>query len=413
MLPWDEAVSQGLCRPSFYKSLLYIRLDGIGDNILSAPLLENMPGVFPNAAITVVCDKSAAALYEHAPMAGKIVPLDKKRLREPEYFREALETLRQCRADVVFSGALSPTAHDCALMLETGLPVISTEVDTSNMPHADKTAFEQKAAVLLPRRRSARMEVERHGDILETLGVTGVSLSPKMWLSGEDFRDAEACWKACGFSPEKTVALFAGGGQPGNRYPWFGEALAGFFAENGYAVAALGGPGDRKVNDAVLTAFADRGVPVANLCAEKSLRRDAAFLRDCRLAFGVDTALAHIACVSGTPLVTLVSGPFFGRFLPYSSNTTVVCLPLACYGCRWKCRYETPHCITGIAPETVRQAVEHVLSRPRGSERKTLFMQSPDRWPGREGGPDWQSPQAFIAAHKSKKIGGLSVVVGR
>ena len=64
--------------------------------------------------------------------------------------------------------------------------------------------------------------------------------------------------------------------------------------------------------------------------------QSAALIKRCRLVIGAETGLAHLACAVGTPNVILLGGGHFGRFMPYAATTTVVCLPLECYGCNWQ-----------------------------------------------------------------------------
>ena len=56
--------------------------------------------------------------------------------------------------------------------------------------------------------------------------------------------------------------------------------------------------------------------------------------------------------------VVIVGGGHFGRFFPYSSLTSIVCLPLECFDCNWHCKYLTPYCTKAIAPEVIIKAVQ-------------------------------------------------------
>ena len=383
------------------KRLLYVRLDGIGDGILACGLLAALPRVFPQAEITVVCDRAAAPLYAHAPMVSGTISLETGKLHEPGYLEEALDRLRACRADLLFSSALSPKRQACELMLGAGLPIVSTAIETANLLPEKKALFEQAVTCLVPVESETRLDMDRHRHMLEELGAPCDGLTPVMWLADEDAAVADRLWRECGFLPEKTVAFFAGSGAEQKNYYRYGEAVAPVFARHGFSVAALGGPGDRRINEENLEAFARHGVPVANLSGKGSLRGDAAFLRDCCFALGADTAMAHMACVFGIPLVALVPGAYSGRFLPYAPNTTAVCLPLECSGCNWNCPYDEPHCVRGILPETLREAVEDRLAQ-RDRPQKTLFMQNPETWTRRESGPGWKSPAEFIQVYKKR-----------
>lgn len=396
--------------PESVNHVLYVRLDGIGDSILSGCLLENLPRLYRRAMVTVVCDKAAAALYQHAPGVQGVLALDKNGLFDESLMHKALSAIAALDADVIFNGVISPTADACALMEGSGLPIVTTEVDTANISLRVKERFEARAAKVVPLQPGPHTELDRYISLLEGLGVPVAAAKPRMWLTDADTRAAGEFWRECGFAPEKTVALFAGGGVSAKSYFRYGDALGELFAREGLHVAALGGPRDNEVNAANLAAFARCGVPVANFCGKGNMRTDAAFLRDCALAVGADTALAHAACAVDTPLAVLLPGVHGNRFFPYAENTVAICLPLECYNCNWKCRYKRAYCVAGIRPETVRQAVKKLLSERDGRRAMTLFMQAPGSWPQQGGLPAWQSPGDFIAAYK--KRGGLKVAVG-
>ena len=49
-------------------------------------------------------------------------------------------------------------------------------------------------------------------------------------------------------------------------------------------------------------------------------------------------------------MISCSGGGHFGRFLPWSPLTSVVCQPLPCYGCNWECRFERVHCVVDVEP---------------------------------------------------------------
>jgi len=121
----------------------------------------------------------------------------------------------------------------------------------------------------------------------------------------------------------------------------------------------------------------------------------AAILKRCRLAVGADTSLAHISCAVGTSNVILMGGGHFGRFMPYSPLTSIVCLPLECYGCSLSdCRYEKYHCVEDIGQfvlvEALRKTFEHTSEKPR------IFYQDASSWVPKPGWPLWQSFDKFL-----------------
>jgi tetratricopeptide (TPR) repeat protein len=220
-----------------------------------------------------------------------------------------------------------------------------------------------------------KLELERHKDFLHGLGIKVTSLQPIFWMSPEDERFADKFFLENNLQPEKTIALFAGAQSEKRIYQRYGNALSKICKENKFAVIALGSLHEYKINQQNLD---DIGVYTINLCGKTTLRQTAAILKRCRLAVGAETGTAHIACAVGTPNVILLGGGHFGRFMPYSSLTSVVCLPIECYGCNWMCKYQTAYCVKDILPEIITEAIQQTLSQ--SCEKPRVFIQSSSLW---------------------------------
>ena len=110
-----------------------------------------------------------------------------------------------------------------------------------------------------------------------------------------------------------------------------------------------------------------------NLCGKTTLLEMAAAMQKCRMYVGSDSSGAHIACAVGLPNLVVMGGGHFGRFFPYASLTSVVCLPLDCYGCNWSCIYKND-CIARIDPRVIFKAVRQVLAS--SSVKSRIFAQT-------------------------------------
>lgn len=84
----------------------------------------------------------------------------------------------------------------------------------------------------------------------------------------------------------------------------------------------------------------------------------------CDLVLSVETVTAHLAVALDAYLVCILGGGHFGEFAPYKRSSRQVWLyeRLMCYGCNWNCIYESPHCLSLIAPEIVLNTVKQVLA---------------------------------------------------
>lgn len=391
--------------------VLYLRMDGIGDSVLANGALERLVNMMPQAEISAVCDTLAAPIYEAGPLVRQTVPLSRWGLADEDYLSGAVKLIRKLKPDAVLNITHSGTREHCLLALSLGVPVIALENDLSNMGLEEKNFFASKM-LCIPSPPEEWNEMERYAAMLERLGLSGAGLEPVMWLAEEDRQKAVGIWEETGFSPEKTIALFGAGSSFLRAYLDFGPALVDICRARGFSVVTLGSNVDAIVNEHLLKSLLAAGIPARDLAGALSLRESAAVLAGCALVVGVETGLAHIASALGVPQVIVLGGGHFGRFMPVHPSTTAVVIPLECFNCNWSCKYDRPHCVRGITPETVTRAVEHRLEMRRAVPRRTLFMQKPQAWSPRLGWPAWRSPSRYIHAGASWAGNELDIVTG-
>ncbi len=79
---------------------------------------------------------------------------------------------------------------------------------------------------------------------------------------------------------------------------------------------------------------------------------------------GNDSGLTHIALKFKIPLLGILGGGNFGRYLPYNESTTTkfVYHKLDCFNCEWYCKYEKPLCLTNITVDEVFSECEEILA---------------------------------------------------
>jgi len=388
----DDAMSRSFVGNT-RKSIVWVRTDSIGDGVLSASMLPHIRQKYEDAGITVVCQEHIAELYEACPYVDDIVVFDRQRaLLDERYREEIVERLRALKPDVSLNSIYSREALTDWFAIKCGAEQrIALEGNLCNISAEIRRLHNQLYTKLLPSYGEHKPELERHKDFLHGIDIDAPSLKPMVWTTAEDEKFAERLFRENGLNPTKTIALFAGAQYGGRVYERYGEALSEFCKANQLEVIALGTEEDRDINQRNLDAA---GVRTINLSAGTSIRESAAVLKRCRLAIGAETALAHISCAVGTPNVILLGGGHFGRFMPYSPLTTVVCLPLECFGCNWDCQYESSYCVKGVAPEVVIDAVKAAVEGP--SEKIRVFVQGDSLWKTGAGRPAWKMFDGFL-----------------
>ena len=363
------------------KEVLYVRSDAIGDAILSASMLPYLRQKYSHARITVVCQEELAPYYKACPFVDNLLCFKERLLLCDERYRnEVLASISEIKADLALNPVYSAKSYTHLLALASKAPArIAIAGDGSNIKPDEKQRLESYYTQLLPARTGVN-ELQHHEDFLRGLGLTFEPLRPLFWTLDEDEKYAADFFSTRKLNPEKTIALFAGAQVDYRSCTLIGRALIEICAKQGFSIIALGSDDEHEINQQNCE---DSLAPFFNLCGLTSLRQSAALLKRCRLAVGVETSLAQMACALGVPNVIIIGGGHFGRFLPYSSLTSLVCLPLHCYHCNWGCRYaEGPFCLNFLHPATIEVAVRETLSRSTAQPR--IFAQTtlPERAAG-------------------------------
>lgn len=371
------------------KKILFIRTDAIGDNLLASSILPHIYDRYNKVEITVVCQEHIAEVYEASPFISRVIGFDRKRaLSDKEYRSTLINAMKEVSADLAINSVYSREPLTDVLSIECNAKrCIAFSGDLCNMAEKLRKTHNIFYTTLVKSEEVHKLELERHRDLLKKIGIDVPVLEPSIWITPEDEQFAEKFFTENNLEPSRTIALFAGAQYDIRLYYHYGTAISSLCKEYGLTVIALGSSNDTMINQLNLDAT---GVHALNLSNKTTLRQAAALLHRCRLSIGAETGLAHIACAVNTPNVILLGGGHFGRFMPYSSLTSVACLPLECYGCNWQCRYQKPHCIIDVAPEVLTQAVHYTLEDR--SDKPRIFVQGLSLREKQIGIPEWRWP---------------------
>jgi ADP-heptose:LPS heptosyltransferase len=353
------------------RRILYLRPDSMGDALLSAPLLEALARRWPGAELTVVCQERLANLYEACPHVTRLIPFDRA-VFQPGHggLERLLRRIAQEKADLAVHPVYSREFHGDLMVAASGAAVrVGFEGDLSNVAREIRAKGDAHYTALVPSEGEGRSELERLRDFMAHLDLDiPPALGPRLWTTPGDEAFVARRLGELG-DPGRALAFFPGAQYAPRIYPAYREALEGFLERKGMTLVALGSPGERGLAASILKDLPGRHL---NLCGEFTLRQVGAALRQCRMALGAESGLAHMACAVGTAQVVVLGGGHFGRFMPYSPLTTAVSLPLDCYFCNWRCPFERPFCIRDLDPRVVAHALERAYEGPGALPRLVL-----------------------------------------
>jgi ADP-heptose:LPS heptosyltransferase len=329
------------------------------------------------AKLSVLCSELAAPIYENNPNVSDIQTFDRGRAQQDvAYLAALIERLGQSDADLLINSVFSrDTFSDLISAACRADKKIGFYGDLCNQSDEQRKNHTAVYSSVISSEKIALPELRRHKEFLEGLGIPASDLRPVINLTPEESSFAEEFYANHSLDPARTLVIGPISQHGIKNYPHWTKVLTDLCELDGFSLLVLGASSDRAESTRIL-----RNIPGKHViaCGETSLRQSASLISKGRCVLAVDTSIPHIAAALGVPNVVVLGGGHFGRFFPYSSLTSVVCLPLECYGCSWGCRFSEPHCITGIHPQVVAEAVRNTIKAK--SNKPRVFMQGQSLW---------------------------------
>jgi ADP-heptose:LPS heptosyltransferase len=139
--PWSDSAAD---RPTVLRKILFIRIDRIGDMVLSTPALRAIKHTFPGANLTVLASRANAPLLRHDPHVDRVIVWEQgsKGISPTGFLRQAARL-----AKTGYDAVIDPmTGHDLrtALLsclsrapLRIGYPGYGREVFFNRLCHID------------------------------------------------------------------------------------------------------------------------------------------------------------------------------------------------------------------------------------------------------------------------------------
>jgi len=358
--------------PAAVRRLLIVATAGLGDAVTALPALQAVRRHFPGAEITAwVSRPGAGEVLRRRGVADRIVRRGLSRPSRAGRLLQRLGTvlwLRRRRFDLALVNFINSTSDIAVLLRLGGVPRRAGYVDDLAAP----SLF--NLPVLRPPTESGRGAVDRHLDLLATLGVPPPSDTVPRWPVEEAAVAAARAelWRRGVTDSGAMVGLHAGCGadMAWKRWP---EAnvidLGRRLRAQGCGVILFGGPEEGVAARALVEAIGPGTVEVTDAV---DLDRTAALLRACDLVISNDSGIYNLALAVGAPVLVL-----FGPSLPQISrpwngarHARLLTAPVPCHPCY---DYRRPPavfhcavgraCLTGLGVDQVLEAAGDLLAR--------------------------------------------------
>jgi len=387
------------------RRILLMRLERIGDLLMSAPAIAAVREYAPGAKIDLVVGSWNAPLASLIPGIDTIETLDATWLargatrdnsNQPTLIRHALSwRARHYDLAINFEGdirshalmALSGSPVRAGFDMAGGGPLLTHRVTfkpdehtTTNAWRLVQAAFERSGAAAraargataaAPARETAR-PANAHAaaaDVPQTDRAVGpFSDAPFRLVLPADAR-ARAAALVVRHGRRMLIGVHVSGGRAIKQWPpaRFAEVAARLAQAQDAVLLLTGTTSDRPIVQEMRAALPG-GIEVLDLVGEVDLPLLAATLERCGLLVTGDTGPMHLAAFVGTPIVAIFGPSDPVRYAPLAAPHRVVRIDLPCAPCNRirlppaRCQGHTPDCLAGVTVDAVCDAARDLLA---------------------------------------------------
>lgn len=352
---WDNA-----------ENLLCIRLDAIGDVLMTTPAIRALRQSRPGRRVTLFASPQGAEIAELVPEIDHVIVYDAPWMKataprtdsRPEF--DMIKSLRQREFDAaviftVFSQNPLPSALLCYL---AGIPL--------RLAHCHENPYQLLTNWMLDPEPGCgiRHEVRRQLDLVRTVGCQVEDERLSLQVPGT-IQQVQRMLDQLGLDRHRPwVAIHAGATALSRRYSpeGFAEVARRLILEVGCQVVFTGTEAERNLTEQIQ---AGMGVASHSLAGCLSLSQMVALLAIAPLLIANNTGPVHIAAAVGTPVVDLyaLTNP---QHTPWGVPNRILFHDVPCKFCyKSVCPEGHYNCLRLVTPATIVQAVCELLAETK------------------------------------------------
>ena len=324
------------------QSILFIRIDRVGDMVLSTPAFRAIKAASPHVRLTVMASPTNAAILKNNPDVDDVIVYDSfaglhdkirliKKLRSQQ-FDLAIDPYNDYELKTACLAALSGAAH------RVGYSGFGREIFFNHL--------------------APKIEGEKHFvDItlhpLKGIGISSENRHPTIYLDDDEQAWATKWMEENRLQSKKLIAIHPGAYYETQRWPqeYWADLIRLIRKQTQDKVIVFGGPTDAKVVGNFLTKFSD---PVC-LYIHADIRKFLALLAQCCMLVCNNSGPLHCAVALNIPTVSFMGPTVKEQWMPVGDIHHVLRKDdLPCIGCNLgRCKIKTHDCMRLIRPEIV------------------------------------------------------------
>jgi len=351
----------GHVRPASPRRIVCLRLERIGDLLMTIPAIVDLKAAVPSASIDLVVGRWNRDVASMVPGVDRIETLDAAWLSRDAGGRGVMSLVREARRwrsrqyDLAIN--FEPDIRGNLVVAAIGASWTAGFVSGGGGALLD-TALDYDVSIHTTDNACALVKAIASG-----AGVPEARVALRVPEANRD----EAARLMFRFVGARFIGIHVSGGRAIKQWPEtrFREVAERLVRDRDAAIVLTGAAADRAQIDVVRTALpAGR---VLDLSAGVSLLTVAAVLERLDVFVTGDTGPMHLAHAMGTPTVAIFGPSDPVRYAPRGPRDRIVRVDLPCSPCSRirvppaRCVGHTPECLAGVDVDAVLRAVDEIL----------------------------------------------------
>lgn len=354
--------------------ILCIRLDSLGDMVMTTPALNALKASQPQCHLTLMTSTAGAAIAAHLPMIDEVMVYDAPWLKatpprqssQPEFDR--VQELRDRAFDAaiiftVYSQNPLPSAFLCYL---ADIPL--------RLAHCRENPYQLLTHTIRDPEpdQFTRHEVQRQLDLVASIGAHPPGGDTRLTIATSPLAEYRMTLRlrALGLTENRPwIVIHPGATAPSRRYsPGSFAAVGRSLADQGMAIVFTGTAAERELVESIRQQM---HAPSISLAGELDLAELIALLQAAPLLLCNNTGPVHLAAALGTPVVDLYALTNI-QHTPWQVPHRLLYHDVPCRVCyRSICPEGHHHCLELVTPDQVVDAVLDLLAETQDSPDKT------------------------------------------
>jgi lipopolysaccharide heptosyltransferase II len=368
------------------RSVLAIRLDNMGDVLMTSPALRAIKAAGKQRRVTLLTSESGAAVARYIPEVDDVIHYEAPWVKSVWQASSigALRCLsqlteRQFDAAIIFTVYSQSALPAATLAWLSGIPL--------RLAHSRENPYQLLTDwVNEPEPQTEiRHEVRRQLDLVSSVGYSTADERLAFHVDAEEREHALAKLEHAGVDlAQPWIVVHPGATAASRRYPalHFAAAARMVAAESGHQILITGGPEERQLAETVRVHGARGGIALAG---ELELGELGAVIEGAALLIANNTGPVHMAAALGTPVVDLyaLTNP---QHTPWRVLSRVLFHDVPCKYCYKSVCPEQHHaCLREVTPAAVAVAARELLQTVEA--RRDNVRRLPRRVPAVPAGP--------------------------